>query len=42
MIQDLSLPASAAPMPDEVRQRCGWQKQDPLLPGAYLPSTAME
>jgi hypothetical protein len=35
LIQDISLPASAAPMPDEVRQRLGWQKQDTTLPGAY-------
>ncbi len=35
LIQDLSLPASAAPLPDEVRGLLGWQKQDTLLPGAY-------
>ncbi|HON91066.1 MAG TPA: right-handed parallel beta-helix repeat-containing protein [Sedimentisphaerales bacterium] len=35
LIQDLSLPNSAAPMPDEVRQILGWQKQDTPQPGAY-------
>jgi hypothetical protein len=35
LIQDLSLPASAAPLPDEVRQQLGWQKQDKVRPGAY-------
>jgi hypothetical protein len=35
LIQDISLPESAAPMPDEVRQLLGWQKQDTILPGAY-------
>jgi hypothetical protein len=35
LIQDLSMPESAAPLPDEVRHRLGWPKQDTLLPGAY-------
>lgn len=35
LIQDLSLPASAAPLPDEVRHLLGWQKQDTMPPGAY-------
>jgi hypothetical protein len=35
LIQDLSLPASAAPLPDEVRHLLGWPKQDAILPGAY-------
>jgi hypothetical protein len=35
LIQDISLPESAPPMPDEVWQRLGWQKQGPTLPGAY-------
>jgi hypothetical protein len=35
VIQDISSPESAAPMPDEVRQLLGWQKQDTILPGAY-------
>ena len=35
LIRDLSLPNSAAPMPDEVRQLLGWRKQDTPQPGAY-------
>ena len=35
LIQDVSLPASAAPMPDEVRHLLDWPKQDTILPGAY-------
>jgi hypothetical protein len=35
LIQDLSLPEPAAPMPDEIRQQLGWQKQDTIQPGAY-------
>jgi hypothetical protein len=35
LIQDLSLPESTAPMPDEVRQLLGWPKQTPTQPGAY-------
>jgi hypothetical protein len=35
LIQDLALPESAAPLPDEVRQLLGWQKQNTLQPGAY-------
>lgn len=35
LIQDLSLPASVAPVPDEVRNVLGWQKQDTIQPGAY-------
>jgi hypothetical protein len=35
LIQDTSLPASAAPMSDEVRQLLGWPKQDTIQPGAY-------
>jgi len=35
LIGDLSLLASAAPLPDEVRQQLGWQKQDTIRPGAY-------
>lgn len=35
LIQDLSLPASAAAMPDEVRHLLGRPKQDTFLPGAY-------
>jgi hypothetical protein len=35
LIQDFSLPASAAPLPDEARHLLGWPKQDLLPPGAY-------
>ncbi|MEN6334298.1 MAG: right-handed parallel beta-helix repeat-containing protein [Phycisphaerales bacterium] len=35
LIQDISVPASAIPMPDEIRQQLGWQKQDTVQPGAY-------
>lgn len=35
LIQDISLLASVTPMPDEIRQLLGWQRQDPILPGAY-------
>ena len=35
LIQDISLPASATPLPDEVRQLLGWQKQEAIVPGAY-------
>lgn len=35
LIHDLSLPESAAPMPDEVRRQLGWPEQDAFQPGAY-------
>jgi hypothetical protein len=35
LIQDISLPASVTPLPDEVRHLLGRPKQDPRLPGAY-------
>ena len=35
LIQDLPMPASAAPLPDEVCHLLAWQKQDTILPGAY-------
>jgi len=35
LIQDLSLPESAAPIPDEIRRLLGWPKQDTIVPGAY-------
>jgi hypothetical protein len=35
LIQDISLREADVPMPDEVRQLLGRQKQDPFLPGAY-------
>jgi hypothetical protein len=35
LTQDTSLPESAAPLPDEVRQLLGWQRQEVIQPGAY-------
>jgi hypothetical protein len=35
LIRDLSLPASAAPVPDEVRHVLGRQRQETIQPGAY-------
>jgi hypothetical protein len=35
LIQDVSLPESAAPLPDGIRQLLGWQKQEATAPGAY-------
>jgi len=35
LIQDISLPDSVVPMPDEIRQQLGWSKQDAIQPGAY-------
>ena len=38
LIQDISLPASAAPLPDEVRQRLGWQTgHDSARPTPPIP-----
>jgi len=35
LIQDISLPESATPMPAEVRHLLGWPKQNTIPPGAY-------
>ncbi len=35
LVQDVSLPESAIPLPDEVRRLLGWQKREATVPGAY-------